>query len=50
AEVLQPRETWKDKDAYDTKAQDLARRFNDNFKKYEAGVSPEVRAAAPKAG
>ncbi|MBC7932499.1 MAG: phosphoenolpyruvate carboxykinase (ATP), partial [Rubrivivax sp.] len=49
AEVLQPRETWKDKDAYDTKARDLARRFNENFKKYEAGVSPEVRAAAPKA-
>jgi phosphoenolpyruvate carboxykinase (ATP) len=49
AQVLQPRETWKDKDAYDTKAQDLARRFNDNFRKYEAGVSPEVRAVAPKA-
>ncbi|HYH87534.1 MAG TPA: phosphoenolpyruvate carboxykinase [Pyrinomonadaceae bacterium] len=49
AEVLQPRETWKDKDAYDTKAHDLARRFNDNFKKYEAGVSEQVRAAAPKA-
>jgi phosphoenolpyruvate carboxykinase (ATP) len=49
SEVLQPRETWNDKDAYDTKARDLAERFNENFKKYEAGVSTEVRAAAPKA-
>jgi phosphoenolpyruvate carboxykinase (ATP) len=49
-EVLQPRGTWKDSAAYDRKAGDLARLFNENFKKYEAGVSPEVRAAAPKAG
>jgi phosphoenolpyruvate carboxykinase (ATP) len=49
-EVLQPRNTWKDKDAYDQKALELARRFNDNFKKYEEGVTEEVRAAAPKAG
>ena len=28
--------------------QDLARRFNENFKKYEAGVSEAVRAVAPK--
>src|SRR5215212_9455243 len=48
-EVLQPRNTWKDKDAYDRKALELARRFNDNFKKYEEGVTEEVRAAAPKA-
>jgi phosphoenolpyruvate carboxykinase (ATP) len=49
AEVLQPRGTWKDAGAYDEKARDLARRFNENFRKYEAGVSGEVRAAAPKA-
>ncbi|MCA1593601.1 MAG: phosphoenolpyruvate carboxykinase [Acidobacteria bacterium] len=48
SEVLTPRNTWKDRDAYDTKARDLARRFNDNFKKYEAGVSEQVRAVAPK--
>ena len=48
-EVLTPRNTWADKDAYDAKAKDLARRFNENFQKYEAGVSPEVRAVAPKA-
>ncbi len=48
-EVLQPRNTWQDKEAYDRQAQDLARRFNENFKKYEAGVSEAVRAVAPKA-
>jgi len=48
-EVLQPRNTWQDKDAYDRQAKDLARRFNENFKKYEAGVSEAVRAVAPKA-
>jgi len=47
--VLQPRNTWQDKDAYDAAARDLARRFNENFKKYEAGVSEAVRAVAPKA-
>jgi phosphoenolpyruvate carboxykinase (ATP) len=48
-EVLQPRNTWADKDAYDRQAKDLARRFNANFQKYEAGVSEAVRAVAPKA-
>jgi phosphoenolpyruvate carboxykinase (ATP) len=48
-EVLQPRNTWADKEAYDQKARDLARLFNDNFRKYGAGVSEAVRAAAPKA-
>ncbi|HZE69431.1 MAG TPA: phosphoenolpyruvate carboxykinase [Pyrinomonadaceae bacterium] len=48
-EVLQPRNTWADKDGYDRQARDLARRFNENFKKYESGVSEAVRAVAPKA-
>ncbi|HEX8710017.1 MAG TPA: phosphoenolpyruvate carboxykinase [Pyrinomonadaceae bacterium] len=49
AEVLIPRNTWKDQEAYDAKARDLARRFNENFKKYADGVSEEVRAVAPVA-
>jgi phosphoenolpyruvate carboxykinase (ATP) len=49
SEVLQPRNTWGDKEAYDRQAADLAQRFNENFRKYEAGVSEEVRAVAPKA-
>ncbi len=48
AEILQPRNTWADKEAYDRQARDLARRFNENFKKYEAGVSEAVRSVAPK--
>src|SRR5215216_1312120 len=47
-EILSPRGTWEDKEAYDRQAKDLARRFNENFKKYEAGVSEAVRAVAPK--
>lgn len=48
SEVLQPRNTWIDKDAYDAQARDLARRFNENFKKYESGVSEAIREVAPK--
>jgi phosphoenolpyruvate carboxykinase (ATP) len=47
-EVLQPRNTWADKDKYDQQAKDLARRFNENFKKYESGVSESVRAVGPR--
>jgi phosphoenolpyruvate carboxykinase (ATP) len=46
--VLQPRNTWSDKEAYDRQARDLARRFNENFKKYESGVSEAVRAVGPR--
>ncbi|HEX8476641.1 MAG TPA: phosphoenolpyruvate carboxykinase [Pyrinomonadaceae bacterium] len=46
-EVLTPRNTWRDPEAYDRKARDLARRFNENFKKYADGVSEGVRAVAP---
>jgi phosphoenolpyruvate carboxykinase (ATP) len=48
-EVLTPRNTWDDKDAYDAKAKELARMFVENFKTYEDMASEEVRAVAPKA-
>ncbi len=47
AEVLQPRNTWQDKEAYDKKAAELARRFKENFKVYEAHVSEAVKKAGP---
>jgi phosphoenolpyruvate carboxykinase (ATP) len=49
SEVLAPRNTWRDPEAYDRKARELAGRFNENFRKYESGVSESVRAVAPKA-
>jgi len=49
AEVLKPRNTWSDQAAYDAQAKKLARMFADNFTAFEAGVSPDVRAAGPKA-
>jgi phosphoenolpyruvate carboxykinase (ATP) len=46
--ILNPRNTWADKTAYDNTAQNLAKQFITNFEKYTSGVTPEVLAAAPK--
>jgi len=48
-EVLKPRNTWVKQADYDAQAAKLAKMFVDNFKSFEADVSPEVRAAGPKA-
>jgi phosphoenolpyruvate carboxykinase (ATP) len=47
-EVLNPRNTWADKAAYDAQARDLARRFVENFERYRAEVTPDVIEAAPR--
>jgi phosphoenolpyruvate carboxykinase (ATP) len=49
AEVLDPREAWSDKAAYDRMAKELIGRFEKNFTGFEAGVGAEVRAAAIRA-
>ena len=34
--ILNPRTTWDDKDAYDSKAKELVELFKNNFAKYES--------------
>jgi len=48
--LLNPRNTWSDPAEYDKMANELAGWFLNNFKKYEEGVTSEVRAAAPTPG
>jgi len=48
ADILIPRNTWADKDAYDAQAKNLAAQFIKNFEKYAAGVDSEILMAAPK--
>ncbi|HTP65427.1 MAG TPA: phosphoenolpyruvate carboxykinase (ATP) [Geobacteraceae bacterium] len=42
AEVLNPRNAWEDKAAYDRAAGELVERFRDNFKQYRGYVSKSV--------
>ena len=45
-EVLTPRNTWADKEGYDSTAKELASRFAENFTQYEEHVGDDVKAAA----
>ena len=45
AEVLDPRNTWTDKDAYDAQARSLAEQFRQNDAKFQ--IDDDVRAAGP---
>jgi phosphoenolpyruvate carboxykinase (ATP) len=48
SEMLEPRNTWKDKNAFDAQASKLASGFVKNFEQYASGVSKEILEAAPR--
>jgi phosphoenolpyruvate carboxykinase (ATP) len=48
-DVLNPRNTWKDKKAYDSTARDLTQRFEKNFEQFESHVDGKVKQAAIRA-
>ena len=45
--VLNPRDAWSDKAAYDQTARKLARMFRENFKRFEDGVDEAVTNSIP---
>jgi phosphoenolpyruvate carboxykinase (ATP) len=48
ADILEPRNTWTDKEAYDKTAASLADKFVSNFKKYADYANEDILAGAPK--
>jgi len=48
-EILSPKNTWTDKNAYDKKANELADAFNKNFAQFADYANEEILDAAPKA-
>jgi len=49
ADILEPRNSWPDKEAFKTTAQNLAASFVKNFEQYASGATAEILEAAPKA-
>ncbi|NQV29741.1 MAG: phosphoenolpyruvate carboxykinase (ATP) [Candidatus Marinimicrobia bacterium] len=47
SELLNPITTWIDKDDYQRRLQNLARKFVENFEQFHDGVTPQVIAAGP---
>ena len=47
-EIMNPRNSWKDKAAYDRKARELAVMFEKNFAENASDASAEIKEAGPK--
>ncbi|MBD0723962.1 phosphoenolpyruvate carboxykinase (ATP) [Flavobacterium sp. L1I52] len=47
SEILNPRNTWEDKNLYDIKARELAQKFKSNFIKFESYANDEILAGGP---
>jgi len=48
SEIMNPRETWADKEAYDKTANKLARMFDENFKSKYRHMPESIKNAGPK--
>jgi phosphoenolpyruvate carboxykinase (ATP) len=48
AGLLDPRSTWRDPEAYDRKARELAQMFRNNFEQFADDAGPDVVAAGPR--
>jgi len=48
SEILDPANTWGNKDEYYHRYDALAARYIENFKLFESGCPPEVIAAGPR--
>jgi phosphoenolpyruvate carboxykinase (ATP) len=48
SKILDPRDTWADKAAYDAQSRKLVSMFRENFRKFEAHVGTDVLQAAPQ--
>lgn len=48
SDILDPRNTWDDKDGYDTQANKLASMFHKNFEEYKDRTSAEILSGGPK--
>jgi phosphoenolpyruvate carboxykinase (ATP) len=46
--LLDPRSTWRDPDAYDERARELAQMFRENFDKFADEAGDEIAAAGPR--